>query len=70
MRALHVVMSHVLADEFSQVRHAQRDDAVETLLFDRADEALDESVQVGATPWQANFSQQPMLLHAIPKRVP
>ena len=40
MRALCVVMSDVLADEFSQVLLTQRDDAVEALLFDRADEAL------------------------------
>ncbi len=47
MRALCVVMSDVLADEFSQVLLTQRDDAVEALLFDRADEAFDERVQVG-----------------------
>jgi hypothetical protein len=34
MRALYVVVRDVLADEFSQVRLTQRDDAVETLLFD------------------------------------
>ncbi len=34
MRALYVVVSDVLSDEFSQVRLTQRDDAVETLLFD------------------------------------
>ena len=39
MRALCMVMSHVLADEFSQVRLTQRDDAVEAFLFDR--EALE-----------------------------
>jgi hypothetical protein len=33
MRAFHVGMSHVLADEFSQVRLTQRDGAVEALLF-------------------------------------
>jgi hypothetical protein len=54
MRALYVVMNHVLADEFSQVRLTQRDDAVEALLLDRADEALDESVQVWAATRQAN----------------
>ena len=48
MRALDMVMNHVLADEFSQVRLTQRDDAVEALLLDRADEALDEGVQIGA----------------------
>jgi hypothetical protein len=32
MRALYVVMNHVLADEFSQVRLTQRDDAVEAVL--------------------------------------
>ncbi len=41
MRALYVVVSDVFADEFSQVLLAQRDDAVEGLLFDRADEAFD-----------------------------
>ena len=46
MRALCVVVSHVLADEFSQVRLTERDDAVETLLFDRTDEAFDEGVQI------------------------
>jgi hypothetical protein len=39
MRAIDMVLTHVLADEFSQVRLAQRDDAVETLLFDRDDES-------------------------------
>jgi len=34
MRALYVVVSDVLADEFSQVYLTQRDDAVEALLFD------------------------------------
>jgi len=29
MRAFYLAMSHVLADEFSQVRLTQRDDAVE-----------------------------------------
>ncbi len=48
MRALYVVVGDVLADEFSQVRLAKRDDAVKAFLFDRADEAFDESVQVGA----------------------
>ena len=48
MRALRVVVSHVLADKFSQMRLTQRDDAVEAFLFDRTDEAFDESVQVGA----------------------
>ena len=47
MRALHVVMSHVLADEFSQVRLAERDDAVEALLFDRTNEPFDEGVGLG-----------------------
>jgi hypothetical protein len=47
MRALCVVVSHVLADEFSQVRLTQRDDAVETLLFDRADKAFNEGVGLG-----------------------
>jgi len=46
MRALDVVMKHVFSDELSQVRLAERDDAVETLLFDRADETFDEGVQV------------------------
>ncbi len=32
MRALCVVVSQVLADEFSQVRLTERDDAVETVL--------------------------------------
>jgi hypothetical protein len=32
MRAFHVVMSHVLADEFSQVRLTQRDGAVDARL--------------------------------------
>ncbi len=41
-RALYVVVSHVLADEFSQVRLTERDDTVETVLLDRADEAFDE----------------------------
>ena len=54
MRALCVVVSHVLADEFSQVRLTQRDDAVEAFLFDRADETFDERVQVGAAKRQAN----------------
>ena len=36
MRTLSVVMSHVLANEFSQVRLAQRDHAVREPLFDRA----------------------------------
>ncbi len=31
MRALCVVVSHVLADGFSQVRLTERDDAVETV---------------------------------------
>jgi len=47
MRALYVAMNHVLADEFSQMLLTQRDDAIETLLPDRANEALDESVGVG-----------------------
>ncbi len=34
MRTLNVVVNNVLADEFSQMRLPQRDDAVETLLFD------------------------------------
>ena len=54
MRALYMVVSHVLADEFSQVRLTERDDAVETLLLDRADEAFDERVQVGTATRQAN----------------
>ncbi len=33
MRALCMVVSHVLADEFSQVRLTQRDDAVEAFQF-------------------------------------
>jgi hypothetical protein len=41
-------MGHVLADEFSEVRLAEWDDAVETLLFDRPDETLDERIQVWA----------------------
>ena len=44
MRALCMVVIHVLADEFSQVRLTQRDDAVEAFFFDRADEAFDERV--------------------------
>jgi hypothetical protein len=48
MRALRVVVSHVLADEFSQGRLTQRDNAVETILFDRTDEASDKRFQVGA----------------------
>ena len=48
MRALCMVMSDVLADEFSQVRLTQRDDAVEALLFDRADEAFDEGARLRA----------------------
>jgi len=40
MRALYVVVGNVLVDEFSQVRLTQRDDAVEALLFDRANQAL------------------------------
>jgi len=41
MRALNVVVKLVLADEFSQVRLTQRDDAVEAFLFDRADASED-----------------------------
>jgi len=51
---LYVVVSDVLVDELSQVCLTQRDDAVETLLFDRADEAFDKGVQVGAAPRQAS----------------
>ena len=47
MRALYMVVGNVLADEFSQVRLTQRDDAVEALLFDRANEAFDEGVGLG-----------------------
>ena len=49
VRAFCVVMNHDLADEFSQVRLTQRDDTVQALLFDRADETLDEGVQIGTT---------------------
>ena len=42
MRALNMIVSDVFADEFSQVRLTQRDDAVEAFFFDRADEAFDE----------------------------
>ncbi len=54
MRALNMIMSDVFADEFSQVCLTQRDNAVEALLFDRADEAFYEGVQVGAAARQAN----------------
>jgi hypothetical protein len=52
MRALNMIVSHVLADEFPRVRLTQRDNSVEALLFDRADEAFDERVQVGAATWR------------------
>ena len=48
MRALCMIVSHVLVDEFSQVRLAQRDNAAEAFLFDRSNETFDERVQVGA----------------------
>ena len=64
MRAFHVVMSRVLADEFTQVYLTQRDDAVEALLLDRADEALDESVQVWAATRQANRFRSGVTEHA------
>ena len=51
---LYMVLGHVLSDEFSQVRLTERDDAVETVLLDRADEAFDERVQVGTATRQAN----------------
>jgi hypothetical protein len=54
MRALCMVVSYVLANEFSQVRLTQRDDAVEAFLFDRAYKAFDECVQVWASSRQAN----------------
>ncbi len=54
MGTLCVVVSHVRADEFSQVRLAQRDNAVEAFLFDRSNEAFDERVQVGTATRQAN----------------
>jgi hypothetical protein len=46
VRALCIIVSHILADEFSQMRLTQRDDAVEALLFDRADESFDEGVGI------------------------
>ncbi len=54
MRALYMVVGNVLVDEFSQVRLTQRDNAVEALFFDRADEPFDEGVQVWAATRQAN----------------
>ncbi len=47
MRALNMIVNHVLADEFSQVRLTQRNNSVEAFLFDRADEAFDEGVGLG-----------------------
>jgi len=49
MRALNMIVIHVLADEFSQVRLTQRDDAVEALLFDRTDEAFNQWGRVRST---------------------
>ncbi len=46
MRALNMIVSDVLANEFSQVRLTQRDNPVEALLFDRADEAFPLDCQV------------------------
>jgi hypothetical protein len=48
VRAIYVVVSHVLADEISQVRLTEWDDAVEALFFDRSNEAFDERAQIRA----------------------
>jgi hypothetical protein len=47
MRVPHVAMSDVLANGLSQVRLTERDDAVETLLLDWANNAFDEGVRMG-----------------------
>jgi hypothetical protein len=76
MRALYMVVSHVLTDEFSQVRLAERDDAVETVLLDRADKAFDERVQVGTATRQANRFRSGVPEHGpnadseLPRRAP
>ncbi len=68
MWALDVVMSDVLADEFSQVRLTERDDAVETVLLDRADEAFDERVpsKCWNTPNIRRFNFGTLRVVAIP----
>ena len=57
MRALNMMVSDVFANEFSQVRLTQRDNPVEALFFDRADEAFDKGVQVWAATRQATLSR-------------
>ncbi len=42
-----MVVLDVLVDEAAQVPLAQRDDAIETLLFDRADEPFGIRVEIG-----------------------
>ena len=65
MRPLYVVVSDVLTDELPQVRLTQRDDAVETLLFDRTNEPVDEGAQVWAATRQTNRFRS-----RVPEHVP
>ncbi len=54
VRTFFVVVRHVLAHEFSEMRLSQRNHAVEAFLLNRTVEPLDERIQVRGTPGQTN----------------
>ena len=49
-----MVMFDELVDELAQMSLAKRNHAIETLLFDRADEPLGIGVEIGILRWQPN----------------
>ena len=54
MVSLVMVMFDELVDELAQMSLAKRNHAIETLLFDRADEPLGIGVEIGTLRWQPN----------------
>ena len=54
MMPLGVVVRDVLADESAQMALAERDDTVETLLFDRPDKPFGVGVEIGTLRRQSD----------------